>query len=327
MKAPSASEIKRPKTVWPSDELYHIWAHQKAPRGRASGQRVYFEGTIIFSYGNHFPMAKLLIDPKSGEPAGVLLTTRRYSSTTSHHQSNVSAAVRHLKRFYVTDVLGTRTEILADYRRRIAAMVKTTQQATRNKHVPLSVLDALMANGNAYAEFCGLKTRFKFPADFDEKAERAAAKTQEGAAEALRKAREERQRAARERALKEQREKYQKEMAEYGPKLEAWLAGGGEAFPRKPHDPDSYHYVQEKVRLRVRGSLIQTSMGVVFRVASATPLLALCRAHGSGKRDFPDLAVDGYRGVRIDFDAKTVSVGCHTVDFDEAERIAKQLGI
>jgi hypothetical protein len=51
---------------------------------------MYFQGKTIYSYGSHFPMAKLI-----GSGA-VLLTYRTYSNTTTKHLSHVRKAISHM---------------------------------------------------------------------------------------------------------------------------------------------------------------------------------------------------------------------------------------
>lgn len=66
------------KRVFPTDEIAHIWAHQRQDEARNSGGNFYFNGPTIYSYGGHFPIASL-----SGKhPNVVYFTTRGYSNTT-----------------------------------------------------------------------------------------------------------------------------------------------------------------------------------------------------------------------------------------------------
>jgi len=50
---------------------------------KAEGSRMYTDGTTIFSYGSHFPIATELSD------GTILFNTDRYSSSTSKHQGYV----------------------------------------------------------------------------------------------------------------------------------------------------------------------------------------------------------------------------------------------
>lgn len=75
------------RNVFTNSELTHIWANQLQNSGRNSNGNVYFEGSTIYSYGSHFPIAKHIIN-EQGQRA-VLFTERTYSNTTSKHTSHV----------------------------------------------------------------------------------------------------------------------------------------------------------------------------------------------------------------------------------------------
>ena len=77
--------------------LARVWLRQSQDYGQErSGGSFYFQGDTIYSYGSHFPIAKLGTAP-NGEDV-ILFTTRTYSKTTSRHISEVRSAVRHSSR-------------------------------------------------------------------------------------------------------------------------------------------------------------------------------------------------------------------------------------
>jgi len=78
------------KKVFKSDEVAHIWASQSQSEGRNSARNIYFEGTTIYSYGSHFPLARFV----NGR---VLVTNRSYSVTTSKQLYGVRRAINHLE--------------------------------------------------------------------------------------------------------------------------------------------------------------------------------------------------------------------------------------
>lgn len=69
-------------------DVAHAWAHDLWV-ARRSGDTVFVENGVIYSYGLHFPMAA-----KFGND--VLLSTAHYSSTIAGHQTAVGRAVSHL---------------------------------------------------------------------------------------------------------------------------------------------------------------------------------------------------------------------------------------
>lgn len=81
-------------------EVAHLWANRS--RESAKGSHFYFEGDTVYSYGPHFPIARLIKCPSTGRDL-VLLTSRTYSQTTSKHRSFVLNACSHLPRVLVTD--------------------------------------------------------------------------------------------------------------------------------------------------------------------------------------------------------------------------------
>lgn len=325
---------KRIRRTWSGREIDHVWAHQRAESGRSTGKKVFFEGPTIYSYGTHFPMARLII--RRGQPVAVLITTERYSNTTSQHQSDVRSATRHLRAFHVADVKQTDHRLnLRDYRDRIRELAGRVRAAKCNTVFLVTCLDGLIKEANGYAEFFGLKTRLTYPKGFDVAAEQARGeielekqKVRDANREARRQERQAAKAAERDRKLAEYRAAAPALFAEYESKIQEWLDGKGKEFPDEPRPPgEPYSHAPRLVRLRVRGQRIETSQHAVVSVEAAKPLLLLVREVRTGGVSVPDLNIDGYRGGTVDYDARLVTVGCHTIAFDEIERIAKQLGL
>ena len=86
----------RIKTVFPYDELARVWLRQGQDTGRSPGERMCFIGDTIYSYGPHFPIARLF-DAPNGEQV-ILFTTDTYSRTTLTHIRAVSSAIRNSHR-------------------------------------------------------------------------------------------------------------------------------------------------------------------------------------------------------------------------------------
>ena len=87
------------RVVHPTRMVCHLWANQSQDHARNSGNSVWFSGDTIYSYGSHFPMARIVTNGK-GETA-VLHNSDSYSVTTSCHQSQVRSASRHIPAFTV----------------------------------------------------------------------------------------------------------------------------------------------------------------------------------------------------------------------------------
>lgn len=79
------------------------WAYQSQQEARSRGNRMFFEGPVIYSYGYHFAIAKIYREQKV-----VLLTSRSSSRTTSKHVRFVYSAINNklqdYKMFIVKEV-------------------------------------------------------------------------------------------------------------------------------------------------------------------------------------------------------------------------------
>jgi hypothetical protein len=83
----------------------HAWAHGHSNDGQASN--LFFEGTTIYSYGRHFPIAHI-------SEHHVFFTLRSYSASTAKHKSRVHSAISHKRIIYVWDVPTTNYECSSD---------------------------------------------------------------------------------------------------------------------------------------------------------------------------------------------------------------------
>jgi hypothetical protein len=270
-------------------------------------------------------MARILL--RRGSPAAVLITTRQYSSTTSGHLLQVRRAVQHLPVFNVHDVFCRRRSQLIEYRNRIereAESAASSRLAETMQH-RLAVLDSTVSEANAYCEFFGLKTRFGYPEGFSLETAKewlADAKSRETARE--------KERAAN--RLRIARKHFSEETVKYANRLEAWLNGAPLVVALvPPSDPDDPTEERRRVfaRLRVLGDEIETSYGASVPIADAKKFLRIVRVRAIGRKVFRNLKLGRYAGagVAVNFTERALTVGCHTVEFDEIERIAGLLGL
>ena len=72
-----------------TDEAAHVWAAQTQQHGKSGN--VFFEGPTLYSYGTHFPIAKVYTLQDTGERIA-LFNSRTYSNSTSRHQSAARSA-------------------------------------------------------------------------------------------------------------------------------------------------------------------------------------------------------------------------------------------
>jgi len=79
------------KKVFNNNELAAVWVARSQDEGRSPGERMYFTGDTIYSYGPHFPIARFFTAPNGEEV--VLFTTQNHSNTTNRHMRIVQSAV------------------------------------------------------------------------------------------------------------------------------------------------------------------------------------------------------------------------------------------
>lgn len=91
-----------------------VWAAQSQDRGHTQCGRMYFTGKVIYSYGTHFPLARIV-------GGAVLLNDSTYSVTTSKHQQVVRS--RSHSRFGEEHLVPVKTGTLLAWERDGSAAV------------------------------------------------------------------------------------------------------------------------------------------------------------------------------------------------------------
>lgn len=314
------------KKKFNNHELPHIWAAQKQESGHANN--MFFDGPTIYSYGRHFPMAriiagKIFMDPrKATQPTIVLFTSKGYSNSTAKHLNYTRRAVSHIKMFVVPNVSEGCSHLdnakyllseLVEARRATLAAVKHVRM--REDHAR-----AALAMFREYLEVFGkeipstdrvtLKRAAKAPLwsvselkRLGEKHERAAYleahATERAAAAAVR---------AEERAAKE--------IEEAKGYLERWAAG----------ETVTAHYsafLRLPCRLRVvhnGAGVVETSHGANVRLDEAIYLLGAWQAGtvAQGQQIGPYTVKSVTPGI--------IKIGCHTLLRAECERVLTPYG-
>lgn len=99
--------MQRIKTVFTDiSAIAHLWANQQQNEARTTGNNFYFNEEVIYSYGSHFPIARITENKAKDKkqfdsPQICFFTNRSYSVTTSKHISVVSSASSHKDRLYM----------------------------------------------------------------------------------------------------------------------------------------------------------------------------------------------------------------------------------
>lgn len=311
-------------------EVVHAWAGRHSDNGRNPNSSIFFTGSIIYSYGSHFPMARH-IDFKN-----VLLTYATYGQTTSQHQTEVWRSVSHKNTLYVHDVEDPLSKNGID--ETISAVTKLLHQAAKRRKKELAnddIHSAWQQVANLYeiADFDEFKAQWKkTPAALKRKlADTAklieACKVNITAAMSSLSAKEEAR-------IKRDKAKAKKKLAgmvaECKVILEEWLNG-------ERSNDGMYQTRQvlgtDALRVGPTGLTVQTTQGLVVPAedcARAWPLIK--RFYDSKFTD--DLVLTEAQQARFgNFQLSqiqrdgTVVVGCHRFERWVIERLAKQLGL
>lgn len=305
------------KTVFDNRQAAHVWAQQNQPSGRSSNGNLFFEGKTIYSYGYHFPIASFITHDT------VLVNSDSYSISTSKHQNYVAGAISHKNRLHVsTRVIkafsnerefgpNTRLALSNDA---IDTAKRWIEKAAKRKARKFAANDLVKAQSAIQAAE-HIFTYFDAapPKEFN-----AFKKTLSGddvqkviAAEKSRLDKEEKARIKREKEAQE--------------KLKASCLLWAEF---KEHDMPVYQ--SKKIYMRINGDEIETTKGARFPVTHAIPAFKMIRHAHENKKDMDcssSLVRLGH--FKIDHvDAQgNVKAGCHYVEWDEIERIARILKI
>ena len=292
------------KTVFSShNEVAHIWASQSQSEGRAGN--IFFEGDTVYSYGRHFPVARFA--PLFGDI--VLFTDRGYSNSTSKHKSIIRAAIPDSYQIvYCDDPSRPASHNLDIWARRVERL-RAEFGEKKNKLGRAKIAGEIFANSRAAIAYCDA-LKIDAPGftcsttDEDDIREYGAI-------------------AAREREAKAtiRRAEYEKKSAlEASERLALWQAG--EYVP-------SHGFNYCDTVLRIKGENIQTSRGAQIPVADALKIYPLLdRAKRTGNKLEAGLHNINLGSYRFNsFDGNTLIVGCHSIAWNEIEKMAIQLNL
>ena len=141
------------KTVFNNSELAHIYANQRQQHGRNSNGSFYFEGKTIYSYGGHFPIAKIVAN-ESGDDC-MLFTYRTYSNTTAKQISIVRNATRQYKKIYCHTPSTNHSSNFASWLQLSEHQAAKLQKA-KKPELYLNELSRLYSEVSEYAQFFNL---------------------------------------------------------------------------------------------------------------------------------------------------------------------------
>jgi len=133
-------------------DIAHEWAHDWNGTGIGAGANILYANGCIYSYGNHFMIAKHVQNDK-GERA-VLFTERTYSNTTAKHIRAVEYAVSHLHLIFVADPALSKEELFDNWHMQMVNIAHRLEQAKRPGKYVLQIKD-VFEQAKRYADFFG----------------------------------------------------------------------------------------------------------------------------------------------------------------------------
>jgi hypothetical protein len=138
------------KKVFNNSELAHKFAEQTQYEGRNSNGSFFFDNCTIYSYGRHFPIAKVYTNQRGVE--ALLFTFRTYSNTTSKQISITKAATRQYKRVYCYNPEMSHTDNFKAWLNLAEIQAEKLLKA-KKPEIYISELGRLSNQANEYADF------------------------------------------------------------------------------------------------------------------------------------------------------------------------------
>lgn len=316
---------KRPKLVYKNiSEIAHLWVHETQPEAKC--RNAHYRDGVIYSYGEHFPIAKIVKD-KKGEKT-ILFTLDTYSSTTAQHIRDVAQACRHLPKLYMVDVPRwgepVHSRNIIHWVRKIEEATNKIERAKDNKKWYLRQAQDELAQLEKYIKYYKIKT------DDSIKKVRKLCKP-ELYEKQIREYEE--KKAAREKYIEEHWDEVQEKRVQdrvkrqeakrvaaekkYKEQIDNWRAGQGYRIPRQYGGYDL---------LRYRNGRIETSQSVQVPVEAAKRLYErMIKVVAAGG------CIDTCKDKILDYQVKEmtqagIKVGCHYIQMQEIQNMAQQMG-
>jgi hypothetical protein len=297
------------------NEVAHAWAHRT---GRChKGHHMFYEGDTIYSYGHHFPIARLV---EAYGRTVVLMTVDSHSVSTAKHKNIVARAVSHLRVNTVPHLSPCRVRHVANWEWLVASAKECADKADRARTrgaFLLSEAQDFIEQANGYNHAFGLgKDQVSLQglgvavADIE-------ARTEE----------------ARRRADRAKRLEWAKKYRHNKHRIVAWLDGEHMSGLSSIYTPKPYvRVVYKRGDYEATGSWdaseLQTSLGVSVPLDVALKVYQYAKLVRAGVRKPCSLPGDvgGYGKAHIDHRGN-IKVGCHAIPFLYARLAAVRAGL
>lgn len=314
--------MPREKTVFQTDEIAHMWAHQSRDHARNPQDNHRFNGEIIYSYAE--PIGRIMKTGRGSRDHGgpsvvALYRDRSWSNTTNRHQSLMRQATSHMPHFTVANIhagWGKSDKIdhkdnIKRYQGKIVEAAQEAQRARSKTEWRLACLNGLVKEANDYAHVFKLKTTFAAPSDLDLAKLAADAKLET-----------ERQAKRNAKLLEQHKVREAEYRIQCAVALDCWIN----------HRPLPEGMRIDALRnlgcsyMRVEGTEVMTTGGArvpLDHVKRALPIvLRLLARNEAYQRNGHTIHVGDFALDSIDT-AGVVRCGCHVFERAEVERIAK----
>lgn len=287
------------KTVFPTDDVAHIFAHQRQEYARNSCSNLFFEKDTIYSYGRHFPIARFV--EKNGEKV-LLFTTRTYSNTTAKHINIVKYACSPIGKIYCNDPCGNHEDNLNAFHNQMENHLKGLHKA-RKKEKYISAAESIYDRLCRYCNF--------FEITIPTRSIELLHSSKDGNYEEYLKREEER-------IKKEKEERIRKEKRKFNQQLKKWREGKTDRL---------YSRLMQRDYLRLNSKQrIETSQGVEIPLQIAKDtfdfISNVLNKNGSCNNNCNFKIMDyDLKEVNKNF----IQVGCHTIEIKEIKTMANKL--
>ena len=282
-----------------NSQVCHIWANQTQSSGK--GSNLFFEHTVIYSYGYHFPIAAFYGDN------AVLFNSSGYSNTTAKHQNYARRALAYnVQIIECPDVLlqnGGHAENMAHFETEYKNALLKAKRARLHSTLHIDHAEKQRANARAYCEL--------FALDVPEW-------VNIGISQAVIDEMHEKSKQAQAAQIAAKKEREEKARADYEEKIKRWKNGESVALPYR-HDAPIY--------LRVNGERVETSRNAQVTIKNARRLYHIvrntrgtsetCRQHAIENMS----QIDGFRIQQIHQNGD-IQIGCHFIQWDEIQNLA-----
>lgn len=282
----------------------HAWAHQLYTEGKTSN--FYFDGSVIYSYGEHFPIAV-----QDGH--NVFFTLQSYSPTTAQHKSIVLAAISHKNVIYVEE-LPSNGNASNDFfkNRNISCWIAQIEMALndyerhpRRKSL-LSKADTALSRLTRFIEALGITP--------DETLQQLLTAPSIQNLQQFKQERERKQWQRERNKIAQAKKKYTKNIAE-------WKAEQIRTFDHSGPGIDSN---LAYLRLRADDTVIETSKGIKVPTEAGRTLWQVVQQVLTGDIQNYSRHIEGYKVTGIS--GQFLTVGCHKIPMTEVTEIVSRLG-